>query len=222
MTTRAMSQHRFGSALAATALLFACVGTAAAQNPKMPSCAELEKASAEALVGFLAQDRKGVSDACLEFALRRLWTVQLTPSQANRAVDELFPLLDFPSTMANPLFGNINTQFYVFPARTALGHATLELGNAEHVQRVVARLIAVVADTTVSDTVARNAVWVLDGIVGYPNPVGGRLKTVETLIEAARQNANAFSATRLRAQARRLAQECVGSELRSQCEAAAN
>ena len=212
----------------ASALALITGGHAAAQRPDMPVCGELEKASVDELLGYLGKDRKALSDNCIEFAIRGVGLdgPRLVPATGSmRAVEILIPYLDFRSRMFDAYRGRLtfNVTLYAYPASAAISTFGIQ-GVDEDRERVIARLIAVIADASSSDLVTENAVEAVRRICGYMDTVPristSELKAVLELGEAAKASTNAFSASRLREQARKLAEKCVPSETRSRCEAA--
>lgn len=212
----------------AAALALITGGDAAAQRPDMPVCGELEKASVDELLDYLGKDRKTLSDNCIEFAIRRAGVdgPSLVPAAGGmRAVEILIPYLDFRGKMFDAYRGHFtfNITLYAYPASAAISTFGIQ-GADEDRERAIARLIAVIADTSSSDLVTENAVEAVRRICGYMDTVrhiaNSELKAVVELGEAAKASTNAFSASRLREQARKLAEKCTPSETRSRCEAA--
>jgi hypothetical protein len=197
----------------------------------MPACAELEQAPAAELVGYLEKDRKGLSGGCAEFAIRQLAAVtdQLSIADSERAISALMPFLDFPRMVTGKAGRPIDTKWY--PAKITIVGATNSLvqrledahqDSSPVKQRVLDRLIGVIADTTVSGTTADSAAWAVDGIAAYPNAPTSALPAVVMLARAAKASADASSSARLWDEARKLAATCTGQALRSQCDAALN
>jgi hypothetical protein len=199
--------------------------TGSKMTTPVPACAELENSPRTELVAYLEKDRKGLSGACVEFAIRQLAAVtdELSITDTERAVNALMPFLDFPSTVTG------STKWY--PAKITIVGATnsivQRLDDAHQdsgpvKQRVLDRLIGIVADTAASRTAADSAAWAVDEIMAYPNAPTDALPAVATLARAARASADAASSARLWEEARKLAATCTGLALRSQCDAALN
>ena len=135
----------------------------------------------------------------------------------------LVPLLDFPSAMA----GKVKW----YPAKNTIVAATNSVAqrlwdaqkdSGPTQQRVLDNLVGLVADTTVSETVANSAAWAVYEILAYPNAPTGPLSAVTVLVRAAKASADASSSKRLWDEARGLATMCSDSVLRDQCDAALN
>jgi len=191
----------------------------------MPACAELEKAPATELVGYLEKDRKGLSDGCVEFAIRQLAAVtdQLSTADTERTIGALLTFLDFPGTVTG------RPRWY--PAKITIVGATnsavqrLEDAHQDSgpvKQRALDRLIGLIADTAVSGIAADSAAWAVDGITAYPNAPIGALPAVAMLTRAAKASTDTSSSARLSDEARKLAATCTGLALRSQCDAILN
>ncbi len=194
-------------------------------STSMPTCAELENGSASQLVGYLERDRKGLSASCVEFAIRQLESAadQMPVADSERALGALMPFLDFRSTNTG------NTKFY--PAKNTivattdsvtqrLREAGEDSGPAQ--QRVLDKLVGMIADTAVSGIVADNAAWAVEQILAYPKASAGALPAVTMLVRAAKASADASSSKRFWDEARKLAATCAGGVLQSQCDAALN
>lgn len=202
----------------AVGLTLGCLGIASAQRPPMPPCVALEHSSGEPLLEYLSGDRAVLSSDCVEVALRRLGVNGSVPaSSVPVAIDILVRFLDFRSEGAASVGVLLPppewTRFYLYPARTAL----VGIGP-----RAVDRLISAIADATASDIVVENATYAIDSIYNVADGPSGSLRAVVALSGAASATSNASSASRLRAEARKLAGKCAGSELQSRCEAALN
>jgi hypothetical protein len=197
----------------------------------MPACAELENAPDAGLVAYLEKDRHGLSGGCVEFAIRQLAIVtdELSIADSERAIGALMPFLDFPRTVAGKTGRPIDTKWY--PAKITIVGATNSIvqrldeahqDSGPVKQRVLDRLIGIVADTAASRTAADSAAWAVDEIMAYPNSPTDALPAVTTLARAAKASADAASSARLLDEARKLAATCTGLALRSQCDAALN
>jgi len=198
----------------------------------MPACAELENLPAAVeLAAYLEKDRKGLSGSCVEFAIRQLAaaTDKLSIADCERAISVLMTFLDFPRMMTGKTGRPIDTKWY--PAKVTIVGATnsvvqrLEDAHQDSVpvkQRVLDRLIGIVADTAASRTAVDSAAWAVDEIMAYPDSPSDALPAVTTLARAARASGDAASSARLWDEARKLAATCTGPALRSQCDAALN
>jgi hypothetical protein len=194
-------------------------------STRMPACAELGDAPAAELIGYLEKDRKTLSNGCVEFAIRQLETVtdELPLADTERAIGALMAFLDFPGAMIS------KPKWY--PAKNTIvavtDSAVQRLWDAgkdssRMQSRVLDQLVALIADTSASETAADSAAWAIDEIMAFPKAPEGPLPAVTELVRTAKATADASSSKRLWDEARKLALTCSGSVLQRQCDAALN
>lgn len=160
---------------------------------------------------YLEGDRAKLAPECIEYALKHLGIEEYSP-----AIQTLVRYLDFESPTLAKVNLAVSRSFdvawiehaYRYPARTALSYIGLPAAIS---------LVALIANPSTPDVVAENAAEALGDMHNHD-----RSRAVALLASSAKAERDALKAERLRAAARKIANACVGAELRNRCELALN